>query len=105
MLVVLALLVVFRFVNPPFTPTILAHKLSGGEVDQRWVPLSRISPRLMQAVISSEDARFCLHGGVDLGALKAALRDYTAGSDLLHMAYVFTLLASLFVGMAVHQEH
>jgi monofunctional biosynthetic peptidoglycan transglycosylase len=33
--------------------------------NQHWVPLNRISPWLLDAVVNSEDARFYLHGGVD----------------------------------------
>ncbi|MEO1718808.1 MAG: monofunctional biosynthetic peptidoglycan transglycosylase, partial [Pseudomonadota bacterium] len=37
----------------------------GQDIDQRWVSLDRISPSLMRAVVSSEDARFCRHNGID----------------------------------------
>jgi monofunctional biosynthetic peptidoglycan transglycosylase len=33
--------------------------------NQHWVPLNRISPWLLDAVVNSEDARFYLHGGID----------------------------------------
>jgi monofunctional glycosyltransferase len=33
--------------------------------NQHWVPLGRISPWLVDAVVNSEDARFYLHNGVD----------------------------------------
>jgi monofunctional glycosyltransferase len=33
--------------------------------NQHWVPLHRISPWLIDAVVNSEDARFYLHNGVD----------------------------------------
>ena len=34
-------------------------------MDYRWVPISQISPHLVRSVIAAEDARFCLHHGVD----------------------------------------
>ncbi len=37
-----------------------------------WVPLSRISPHLIRAVILSEDARFYQHHGFDFQAIKLA---------------------------------
>lgn len=42
----------------------------------RWspVPLARISTQLRAAVILAEDARFREHGGIDLDALREALR-------------------------------
>lgn len=37
---------------------------------QTWIPLSRVSRSLIQAVISSEDQRFFGHGGIDWAAIK-----------------------------------
>ncbi len=38
--------------------------------DQRWVPLSRISRNLVEAVVASEDSKFFGHEGVDWEALR-----------------------------------
>jgi len=38
--------------------------------DQTWVPLSRISRNLIQAVVASEDQRFFEHHGVDWDAVR-----------------------------------
>jgi monofunctional biosynthetic peptidoglycan transglycosylase len=47
---------------------------------QVWIPLERISPRLVEAVVASEDARFREHGGFDWSALReAALHDLRRG--------------------------
>jgi monofunctional biosynthetic peptidoglycan transglycosylase len=44
-----------------------------------WIPFDRISPNLLRAVISAEDPRFWAHGGVDVGAMREALKeDWTA---------------------------
>lgn len=43
--------------------------------NQHWVPLSRISPWLREAVINSEDARFFEHEGIDVEQTKIALTD------------------------------
>jgi monofunctional biosynthetic peptidoglycan transglycosylase len=74
-----ALLAVFRFVDPPFTAFTVAQSLSGGRVTQQWVPLDGISPHLLRAVISSEDAKFCTHFGVDLGEIEAAIERARGG--------------------------
>jgi penicillin-binding protein 1C len=37
-----------------------------------WVPLSEMSPALLQAVVESEDRRFWEHSGVDWGAVAAS---------------------------------
>jgi monofunctional biosynthetic peptidoglycan transglycosylase len=39
---------------------------------QTWMPLSRISPKLIQAVVIAEDDRFFQHGGFDLEGMKEA---------------------------------
>ena len=41
--------------------------------NQHWVPLSRISPWLREAVVNSEDARFFEHDGIDVEQTKIAL--------------------------------
>lgn len=44
------------------------------EPAMRWVPLERMSKRLVDAVVASEDAKFFDHGGFDWEALQAAFR-------------------------------
>ncbi|MEN6464775.1 MAG: monofunctional biosynthetic peptidoglycan transglycosylase [Syntrophaceae bacterium] len=43
------------------------------KIQQRWVPLSGISPYLVKAVLISEDDKFWNHEGFDFEAMKAAL--------------------------------
>ena len=73
MAVAVALIVAYRFVNPPASTLMLQQRAAGTKLTHTWVPLSRISPQLIRAVIMSEDASFCRHHGVDLGELKAAI--------------------------------
>ena len=40
------------------------------------VPLDRISPDFLRAIVAAEDARFYHHGAIDLAALARATRDY-----------------------------
>ena len=70
---VLALVIVYRWVDPPASTLMLGQRLLGTPITQRWVPLARISPNLQLAAILSEDARFCRHAGVDWGELKEAI--------------------------------
>ncbi|MGZ4808083.1 MAG: monofunctional biosynthetic peptidoglycan transglycosylase [Thermoanaerobaculia bacterium] len=47
-------------------------------IDYRWVPYSAISPYLRRAVLVAEDDTFYEHGGVDVEAMRDALkRDWT----------------------------
>jgi monofunctional biosynthetic peptidoglycan transglycosylase len=59
---------------PPPSTLMLTGWVTGAPVDRRWVPIERISPHLIVAVMASEDARFCHHWGVDPGAVRDALR-------------------------------
>ncbi len=77
--VVLVAMVLLRFFDPPTTAAMLADRIAGRPVDHRLVPLERISPNVLRAVIGSEDSRFCRHLGVDLVELKAAIGDARRG--------------------------
>ncbi len=74
-LVPFGLTLVYRFVPPPTSTLMLAQRLSGQSVDQRWMPLSGISPHLVYAVATAEDARICRHSGVDWDVLRGLVRD------------------------------
>jgi monofunctional glycosyltransferase len=71
---VLALALVYRAVDPPST-LMLGRWLRGEPVRREAVPLAEIAPVLVQAVIASEDQRFCLHRGVDWEALGEVVSD------------------------------
>ena len=68
-------IILFRFVNPPITPVMVAVRLSGTPIQQHWVPLEDISPNLPLAVIASEDGQFCNHWGVDWAAVREAVNE------------------------------
>lgn len=72
--------VIFRFIDPPLSSLMLAHRVSGETIDQRWVALDQVSPNLIRSVVQSEDARFCQHFGIDLIELAASLRNSGDGS-------------------------
>ena len=73
------LLGLYRFVDPPTSNLMLWQRLKGIDVQHVWVPLKDISPNVIRAVIASEDAKFCRHHGVDLGAIRYALRHAKKG--------------------------
>jgi monofunctional biosynthetic peptidoglycan transglycosylase len=72
------LTVVYRFV-PPVSTLMLARWATGEPVAREWRPLDRISPHLPAAVISSEDARYCSHGGVDWTELRTVVEESDDG--------------------------
>lgn len=77
-----ALVLVYRFVPPPITFLMVQRLFEGHGLDRRWVPLSRISPSLVRAVMAGEDARFCEHHGFDLNAIQKAMAANEAGRKL-----------------------
>jgi len=64
-LVIIAALALIWRVLPPISTLMVWQTITGGTVRRTYVPLERISPRLVAAVINAEDARFCHHIGVD----------------------------------------
>ncbi len=90
LLLILALIpvggvVLHRFVPPLFTILMVKQAVAGHGMDYRWRSLDRISPRLVEAVIAAEDARFCQHHGFDVEAIQKAMeaneRAEQRGSD------------------------
>jgi monofunctional glycosyltransferase len=79
---VLALVVLYRWVNPPVSTLMIGRSLAGTQVERTWMPLERISPNLMRAVILSEDGGFCRHGGVDWAAIEEAIESDRGGSTI-----------------------
>jgi monofunctional biosynthetic peptidoglycan transglycosylase len=71
----------YRFVPPPVTPLMVIRRIEGAPIRQRFVPLDRISPALIRAVVASEDEKFCFHHGFDWDALGAAWKDWRAGRE------------------------
>ncbi|WP_374303754.1 monofunctional biosynthetic peptidoglycan transglycosylase [Ferrovibrio sp.] len=70
-------LLLFRFIDPPATPLMVIRSVERGAwIAYRPVRLEEIAAGLPRAVIASEDGRFCLHRGIDLGAVQEALEDY-----------------------------
>ncbi|MEI8357154.1 MAG: monofunctional biosynthetic peptidoglycan transglycosylase [Deltaproteobacteria bacterium] len=74
----IALTVLFRFVDPPFTPLMVLRALDRRAeglptgIEARPVALDRVSPAMLRAVIAAEDARFLHHHGIDLAAVRRA---------------------------------
>ncbi len=72
--IVIVMIALYRFINPPFSSLMAAQWLSGTTIHQEWVPLESISPNLIHAVVVSEDGRFCEHWGIDFVEIAEALR-------------------------------
>ncbi len=81
-LLFLALIVLYRWVDPPITPLMLLRYPEEGRIDRQTVSLHAISKDLPRAVIASEDNRFCAHHGIDWDAVSDAVDDYESEGRL-----------------------
>jgi monofunctional biosynthetic peptidoglycan transglycosylase len=79
---VLTLIVAYRWIDPPRSTLMLANHLTGEPVLYAPVPITRISSYLQRAVVTSEDARFCYHRGIDWAALYEAMNESRGGSTI-----------------------
>ena len=71
-----------RFLPIPATFLMTTRMLEGEGRDYRWRSLDDISPRLVQAVIASEDSTFCAHRGFDMAAIEKALKANERGGRI-----------------------
>ncbi|MEI2386790.1 monofunctional biosynthetic peptidoglycan transglycosylase [Breoghania sp. JC706] len=67
---------------PAVSTPMLARLLTGQTVERIWTPLNAISPALKRSVVASEDARFCVHDGVDWSALMEQVSRLEDGEDV-----------------------
>ncbi len=75
MSLVLLAIGLFALVDPPTTPYMLAEGKRLGGVAQEWVGMEEIAPVMARAAVAAEDADFCLHWGLDVGAIRAAMAE------------------------------
>jgi monofunctional biosynthetic peptidoglycan transglycosylase len=73
----------YRFVNPPFTFTMLGDRLGGRNVAQDWMSLERIDRDMVRAAIAAEDSKFCAHWGFDQDAIAEAMRRNAKGGSVI----------------------
>jgi len=85
LLILLAALLVPYLLTPLYrvghpVSTLMAWRwLKGAPVTREWIDLSAMSPSLPRAVVAAEDARFCIHRGIDWDALREVVDDAEDG--------------------------
>lgn len=78
LIVSVAMVVLYRFIDPPFTPLMVIRPLEGlglGKlvwVTKEWIDLDDIDPDVVRSVVAAEDARFFQHTGIDWKAIEDA---------------------------------
>lgn len=68
----------YSVVNPPTAPYMFSESRRLGGITKDWVAIEDIAPVMARSVVAAEDANFCLHWGLDVRAIQAALE--TSGS-------------------------
>ncbi len=63
----------------PVSTLMLRDLVLQRDYERIWVDFDAISPVLVQAVLSSEDGKFCFHNGVDWGALDLVIDEALEG--------------------------
>jgi monofunctional glycosyltransferase len=81
MVLPLVLTFVYALVPPPVSNMMLLRAVQGNGIKKDWVSLNDISPHLAAAVITSEDARFCSHHGVDWTEVQEVVDDVFDEND------------------------
>lgn len=82
------LVLVLRWVPPPFTALMIERKLeswhTGESIDlqRHWRPWGELPDDLKIAVIAAEDQKFARHWGFDVAAIRAALAHNGRGGSL-----------------------
>ncbi|MCL2650126.1 MAG: monofunctional biosynthetic peptidoglycan transglycosylase [Candidatus Azobacteroides sp.] len=80
--------VLYRFVPVYFTPLMfirVCEQIKGDKptkIKHQWVPISKISPNMAQAVIASEDNLFMEHNGFDFKQIDIAQKNAQKGKRM-----------------------
>ena len=77
----ISLIILMKYVNPPIT-VFMFFKSDVNNIKYKWVPINKISPNLIKAVLVAEDKNFPNHFGFDFGAINAAINDWLWGKKI-----------------------
>ena len=74
--------ILYRWVNPPITLTMISRSVFDGEpMKKEWKTLDEISPYLVEASVASEDNMFLGHNGFDRVAIDIAIEEHKSGKS------------------------
>lgn len=80
--------IVLRFVPVHITPLMLIRSVEAKRSDEKpkrnqtWVPIEKISPHMVQAVIASEDNLFTSHNGFSIDDIQKAMEENKEGKRI-----------------------
>lgn len=67
------LTLLFAVINPVTSIYLMSERIRLGPLDRDWIPMEQIAPVMARSAVAAEDANFCLHWGLDVKAIEAAL--------------------------------
>jgi monofunctional biosynthetic peptidoglycan transglycosylase len=74
--------VIYRFVPPPITFTMLGDIFAGRGAERDWMPIGEIDRDMVRAAIGAEDSKFCQHNGFDIDAIEDAMKRNASGGRI-----------------------
>lgn len=72
----------YGFFNAPSTVLMMQRAGEGQTIRHYPVPINRISPHVIRAVIAAEDSNFCTHSGFDVEAIQDAMQSNARGRSV-----------------------
>lgn len=73
---------VYKFVPPPITATMIGDVVAGRGLTKDWMSLSEMDPDMARAAIAGEDGKFCTHSGFDRDAIEDAMKRNAKGGRI-----------------------
>ena len=74
--------VIYRFVPPPITATMIGDVVGGRGLDKDWMSLDEMDRDMVRAAIGAEDSKFCQHNGFDIEAIEDAMKRNASGGRI-----------------------
>ena len=72
----------YRFVPPPITATMVGDVVGGRGLDKDWMSLDEMDRDMVRAAIGAEDSKFCSHNGFDIEAIEDAMKRNASGGRI-----------------------
>lgn len=72
----------YLFADPPATVLMMQRAAEGQSIHHYPIPITRMSPHIIRAVIASEDGNFCTHDGFDVAAIQRAMESNEDGGRM-----------------------
>ena len=74
--------IIYRFVPPPTTATMIGDMVAGRGATRDWMSISEIDRDMVRAAIGAEDSKFCSHDGFDWDSIQDAAKRNASGGRI-----------------------